>query len=257
MSKNQAKKTIDLAVVIPTLNEECFIGRLLDSIAKQTVIPKEIVVVDACSEDKTIAEIKKKQRKLNNLKYFQIPKSTISCQRNLGVQKTHAPHILFLDADMELRDPDVLEKYYKEVSDRQPDIAVAKTPPDSNYWKDKVYFQAENILIKTLRYFWPVITARNLYIRRDVFEKAGGFDESVAVGEDQELAHRVIKNDGKLIFLKSVKLHTSVRRVAVEGRTKYSVRMVLFGLSILLFGRKRSKVRYEFGNFKKGTGPLS
>ncbi|MBI2019455.1 glycosyltransferase [Candidatus Daviesbacteria bacterium] len=255
MGKNNAKKMIDLAVVIPTLNEEHFIGRLLDSITRQTVAPKEIVVVDAQSQDKTIEEIKKRQLVLKSLKFFQIPRKTISVQRNLGAGKTSASHMLFLDADMELRGADVLEKYFNEVLIRKPDIAVAKTPPDSNFWKDKIYFMVEDLLIRLLRHIWPVITARNLYIRRDVFEKVGGFDETVAVGEDQELAHRVIKRGGRLMFLKSVQLHTSVRRVAQEGRTKYSARMVLFGLSILLLGRKRSKVRYEFGNFKKSAGP--
>lgn len=251
MSKKIAKELIDLSIVIPTLNEEHFIGRLLDSIASQTVAPKEIVVVDAQSPDKTIAEIKKRQVVLKNLKYFQIPRKTISCQRNLGAQKTTAPHLLFLDADMELKQNDVLERYFKEVTTRKPDIAVAKTPPDSKYWKDLIYFEAEYSLIRLLKPFWPVITARNLYIRRDVFNKVGGFDENVAVGEDQDLAHRVIKKGGKLIFLKTVQMHTSTRRVAQEGRTKYSIRMILFGLSIMLLGRKRSKVRYEFGNFKK------
>lgn len=247
------KTTIDLAIIIPTLNEEHFIGRLLDSIIKQTVAPKEMVVVDAYSKDKTIREIKKRLSKGVNLKYFQIPKYTISRQRNFGAGKTTASHLLFLDADMELREADILENYLREVLERKPDIAVAKTPPDSDYWKDLIYFQAEHLLIKLLKYIWPVITARNLYIRRDVFEKVGGFDERVAVGEDQDLAHRVVKRGGKLMFLKSVQLHTSTRRVVQEGRTRYSIRMVLFGLSIMLLGRERSKVKYEFGKFSSSS----
>src|SRR6476659_2031064 len=99
---------LDLAIVIPTLNEEHYIGILLDSIASQTVLPKEIVVVDAESKDKTIEEIKRRQspstdaqdiKHLPQLKYFQIPKYTISRQRNLGVKKTSSEFILFLDAD--------------------------------------------------------------------------------------------------------------------------------------------------------------
>ncbi len=61
---SNSKIIIDLAIIIPTLNEEHFIGRLLDSIISQSVMPKELVIVDAYSKDKTIAEIKKRQKKL-------------------------------------------------------------------------------------------------------------------------------------------------------------------------------------------------
>ena len=53
---SDGKAVVDLAIIIPTLNEEHFIGRLLDSLIKQTVRPKELVVVDAFSKDKTIEE---------------------------------------------------------------------------------------------------------------------------------------------------------------------------------------------------------
>lgn len=242
-----AKSIIDLAIIIPTLNEEHFIGRLLDSIIAQTVAPKELVVVDAYSKDKTIEEIKKR---LVSLRYFQIPKSTISRQRNFGVRKTTSPHLLFLDADMEFRKEDALERYFQEIQKRKPDVAAATTLPDVNYWKNSIYFKAEDLAFKVMQYFWPVITARNLYIARKMFDLAGGFDEEIAVGEDQELVQRIIKMGGKLIFLKTVKLHTSVRRVEQEGRRKYALKMILFGLNILFRGHKKSRVKYEFGKFK-------
>lgn len=242
---------IDLAVVIPTLNEEHFIGRLLDSIAQQTVVPKELVVVDAYSQDDTIEEIKKRQKKLSNLRYFRIPKSTISRQRNFGAGKTTVPHLLFLDADMVLKEKDALERYFKEILKRKPDVAAAKNLPDAEYWKDLVYFKAENLLIKLLKYFWPVITARNLYVTREMFNRVGYFDENIPVGEDQDLVQRIVKKKGRLIILKTVNLHTSTRRIEKEGRRKYALRMILFGLNILLRGYKKSKINYEFGNFKK------
>lgn len=241
---------IDLAIVIPTLNEEHFIGRLLDSIINQSVKPQELVVVDAFSKDKTIEEIKKRQKDLD-LRYFSIPRHTIARQRNFGAQKTAASHLLFLDADMELRGENVLEKYFKEILKRKPDVAAAKTLPDSNTWKNAVYFKVEDLSFKLSRYFWPVVTARNLYVNRRVFEAAGGFDEELPVGEDADLVQRILKGGNKLIFLKTVKLHTSVRRVEQEGRRKYALKMVLFGLNILLHGHKKSRVKYEFGNFKK------
>ena len=241
------KQIIDLSVVIPTLNEEHFIGRLLNSLVKQSVSAKEIVVVDAKSEDKTIIEIKKRQTVLPQLKFFQIPRYTIASQRNFGVKKTSSENILFLDADMELKGEKDLEKYFLEVQKLKPDVAVAKNLPDSNHWKDLVYFKAEDALFKLSKYFWPVITARNLYIPRKIFTKVGGFNQNIAVAEDQELVHRILKNKGKLIFLKTVKLHTSTRRVVREGRINYALKMLIFGIDIMLHGHENSKVDYPFG----------
>ena len=243
------KPTINLAVIIPTLNEQLFIGKLLDAIIKQTMQPEEIVVVDAFSKDKTAQEVKIRQKYLPQIKFFQIPKKTVARQRNFGVKKTKSPDILFLDADMEFRQKGDLEKYFKEVKTRKPEVAVAKNLPDSNHWKDRVYFEAEDMLFKLSKFFWPVITARNLYITRKIFNMVGGFNENIAVGEDQELVHRILGNGGKLIFLKKVKLHTSARRVIKDGRIRHALKMMLFGINIITRGRDKSKVDYEFGHF--------
>lgn len=249
MHESNARKTVDLAIIVPTLNEEYFIGKLLDSIAKQTVQPREVVVVDAYSKDQTIQEVEKRQQQISSLRYLQIPQSTISCQRNFGVKHTTATHLLFLDADMQLLGDDTLERYFKEVLRRKPDVAAAENWPDSKYWKNLVYFRAENLSIKLIKHVWPLATARNLYVERTVFNQVKGFNESIPVGEDHELVQKIVKMGGKLIFLKTVKLYTSTRRVEQEGRRRYALRMIWFGLNILLRGYKKSKVKYEFGNF--------
>ena len=51
--------TLDFYIVIPAHNESEYIGRTLESLAVQTLLPKKVVVVDDNSEDKT-AEIARK-----------------------------------------------------------------------------------------------------------------------------------------------------------------------------------------------------
>src|SRR3989344_1151625 len=215
-------KQLDLAIVIPTLNEEHYIGRLLDSIAKQTVKPKEIVVVDAFSK-----------------------------QRNFGANNTSAKHILFLDADGQLKDPDTLKKYMDEVERRKPDIAAALNHPLSDYWKDRVFFKGMNLIFRAIKPFWPMATGMNLYIRRDVFEKVKGFDEMVRVGEDIELVQRVVKKGGRFLFLKYPKIYTSVRRLEEEGRRKFAKKMFKAFFKVIRHGHQKNDVEYEFGKFGK------
>lgn len=245
-------KTVDLAVVIPTLNEEKYIGRLLDSLAHQTVSPREICVVDAKSQDYTVGEVKKRQKNLPQLKYYQIPKFSIARQRNLGVSKTTASRILFLDADTVLIDPHTLEEYFKEAERRKAKLAVAQNYPLSDHWKDKAYFQAANLGTRVGQFVMPVAVGINLYCWRSVFEKFGGFDESIKVGEDTELIERFAKKGVLYEILETPKVYTSVRRLRKEGRIRFVLMMINSFINSHLFGYRQNPVikEYEFGKHR-------
>lgn len=242
-------KTVDLAIVIPTLNEEKFIGRLLDSIAMQSIQPREIFIVDAQSKDATIEEIKKRQKMLPQLRHCQIPKFSIGRQRNLGVKKTTASRILFLDADTVLIDPYTLEKYLKEAVLKKAKLAVAENYPLSDHWKDKAYFQAANLGTRVGQFVMPVALGINLYCLRSVFEKLGGFDDLIRVGEDTEMVERFAKKGVLYEILETPKIYTSVRRLRKEGRIRFVFMMIGSFINDHVFGYHRNSIskEYEFG----------
>ena len=243
------KRLIDLAIVIPTLNEEKYIGGLLESIARQTILPKEVVVVDAFSKDKTEEEVKKWQKKLPQLKFCQIAKDTISRQRNLGVKKTKSFRILFLDADTALIDDDTLEKYMEEAESKRADLAVACNYPLSKHWKDKAYFEAANLTTKVGKFVWPMAVGINLFCKREVFERLHGFDEKIRVGEDIEMVQRFAKAGVRYEVLEEPKIHTSVRRLRKEGRIRFVIMMINSFINAHIYGYSKNPTAkdYEFG----------
>lgn len=251
MDKTNNKEIIDLAIIIPTLNEEHFIGYLLDSIAHQSVSPKEVVVVDAYSRDKTVTEIRKRQKVLPQLKVFRIPRYTISRQRNFGVKNSSAPHLLFLDADTELRGRDVLKRYFQEVLKKRPNIAIATNKPSTEQWKDKVYFRAMDLIFKLSKPIWPLATCMNMYIDRKTFERVGGFDDLIAVGEDLEIVHRVVKKGGKFLIISDPKVYTSPRRFEREGRIRFALKAARSFIRIVRHGYRSNPIEYEFGHFNE------
>lgn len=244
-------RILNLAIVIPTLNEEGYIGNLLDSIEFQTVQPREIVVVDAFSQDQTIKEIKKRQKFLPNLKYFQILKYSISRQRNLGVFKTNSSHILFLDADMYLKDKKTLEKYWKKIKTKKPDVCVAENWPDCNSLKGFIYFMGENYILQGLKPFWPAGTSRNMYVSRKSFLKVKGFDEQVFVGEDMDIVQRMVKKGMKFRILRTPRLYTSTRRLDKDGLRNHIFKMMRSFLYVTKNGYRGNPIEYEFGSFKR------
>lgn len=244
-------KFIDLSIVIPTLNEEFFIGFLLDSIAHQTIQPKEIVVVDAYSKDKTINQVKSRNKKLPQLKFFQIPKFTISRQRNFGSKQTTAGHLLFLDADTQLRGEDTLKEYLEQIKKKGCDLAIATNKSATGYWKDRVFFKVMDLTFKISKPIWPMAVGINMYFKREVFDRIGGFDEDIAVGEDFEIVHRLVKNKGKFSIISNPKIYTSPRRFEKEGRIRFAFKTTRAFFRIVRKGFRDNPMEYEFGRFTK------
>ena len=91
------------SIIIPTLNEEKFVGKLLLDLTKQKYKNFEVIVVDAYSEDKTLAEVQRFDSALTISKIIKIAGRNVSKQRNKGAQSAKAPYLVFIDADARIR----------------------------------------------------------------------------------------------------------------------------------------------------------
>ena len=82
-----------LSIIIPTLNEEKYLPKLLESIKKQSFKDYEIIVADANSKDKT--------RKIARDYGCKITSGGIlpAVARNNGAKKAAGEILLFIDAD--------------------------------------------------------------------------------------------------------------------------------------------------------------
>lgn len=89
-----------VAIVIPTLNEERFISRCLDSVIAQTFpfAKIEVLIIDGGSKDKTCAIVKEYMAKYPNIRLIDNPKRIQAAAFNMGVANSSAPYIVRLDA---------------------------------------------------------------------------------------------------------------------------------------------------------------
>jgi len=102
----------DVSVVIPAYNAENFIVDALESIAKQTVLPKEVIVINDGSRNHTRKVIQDwiSQSKMTFSVYLHSQENRgISAARNMGMKKSSGMWIAFLDAD------DIWENNHLEV----------------------------------------------------------------------------------------------------------------------------------------------
>ncbi len=214
------------SVIIPCLNEEHYIGKLLKTLQIQSDQDFELFVIDGKSDDKTIEVIDSYKKGLPQLKVVVSDKRGVAHQRNLGAQNATSEHLLFLDADSRLHE-DYIKDFKEEVTKAQGDIATAYIWPDSRNPLDWLFWLGGNMVIDLSRFAWPFATGMNMYVRRSMFEKVKGFDELIKVAEDNDLVKRCVNAGGKFVVLKKPKYFTDVRRLKTEGHVGYLVKLML------------------------------
>lgn len=230
-----------LSIVIPTKNEEEYLPKLFASIKIQTLQPNEIIVADAGSSDQTRAIVISFGARL-------VKGGLPSVGRNAGAAVATSDIILFLDADVELRDPTFLEKSISEFNKRGLGLATCDVFPLTDAFVDHFLHKAYNTYARAWGSVFPHAPGFCMFVRRSLHEKLGGFDESIIFCEDHDYAQR-FKQIGKFGFLKSTKIPVSIRRLDRDGRMRIAIKYLLAELHIAFVGPIRTdRFHYSFGH---------
>jgi glycosyltransferase involved in cell wall biosynthesis len=232
---------LPLSIIIPTLNEEKYLPRLLVSLKNQTVHPKEIIIADAFSTDRT-CEI----AKLFGCKV--VSGGLPAAGRNKGAQSASEELILFLDSDMVLPS-DFLDAAVKEIKRRKLDVAACFGYPLTSTKLDDIVVDGMIFYLKLTEKFLPHGGAPCIFIKKSLHKKIKGFDESLVLAEDHDYVRRAAKV-GKFSYLKNAKLLVSTRRYSKEGKWKLYAKYTISEIHQVLIGPIRKPIyKYEFGNF--------
>ena len=102
--------SLKLSLCIPTAKRPKILGRLLDNISYQKLIPDEIIIIDGVSDNKTKMEVEKRKTAFPNgtLRYCS-SELGLTLQRNIGIDKSNSDYICMLDDDV-LLESDCLYK---------------------------------------------------------------------------------------------------------------------------------------------------
>lgn len=104
----------DVSVVIPTRNRETVLQKTLSTLAEQTLLPAEVIIVDASDDDQP--QLRQDLTALLaandvKLKWQKATERGAAVQRNQGVAVSTYPCILFMDDDVYL-EKEVVEKLW-------------------------------------------------------------------------------------------------------------------------------------------------
>jgi len=220
-----------ISVCITTKNEEDYIGLCLRSVLNQTYDGnKEIIVLDSSSYDKTVEIASKYADKVV------VKDSTIPQGRNLAVKQAEGEILCFLDADIVLSECwfDTLLPYI--YSPQNVAVCGDLSPLEKNL-KSHVFHCYQHIAFTVLQAIKKPIysqMATAVLIKRNVFEKVGGFREDLTFAEDFDLSLKLSRY-GKLKYVKDAKGFVSMRRLEKCGYLKM---LYIWGGSLpLIFGK--------------------
>jgi glycosyltransferase involved in cell wall biosynthesis len=99
-----------ISIISPAFNSEKYIAQTLQSILDQTYNNWELIIVDDCSNDKTVSIITDFAQLDSRIQLFQLEKNSgTGIARNYALSKAKGSYIAFLDTD-DLWKPQKLEK---------------------------------------------------------------------------------------------------------------------------------------------------
>jgi glycosyltransferase involved in cell wall biosynthesis len=233
-----------VSVIIPALNEEKLLPRLLESIRAQDFDDYEVIVADAGSTDRT--------REIAENYGVTVVKGGLPARgRNAGAEAARGDFFFFLDADVILP-KGFLRNVYSEMQDKYWDLATCKFYPISDLRIDRVVHRLMNLAVVLNMWLDPKAFGFCIFVTRRLFERIGGFDETIYVAEDNDFVKRG-STICQLHLLTSASLNVSVRRLEKEGRLEYIKKGIKLNLHRAFLGEIRDGdvVKYEFDAFEK------
>ncbi|KND47141.1 MAG: hypothetical protein AB199_01775 [Parcubacteria bacterium C7867-004] len=243
-------KVKPVSIVIPTLNEEQYLPRLLESLVSVTS-PLDIIVVDGASEDGTVHVVERFSSSFqrdSSLTLIQSPERGISLQRNKGAEQATHDILIFCDADIVFPSDEVFQRIVTELVEKKYAVAAPLLRPIESGNDLKRLYHILTLMQKLLLFFGrPFFAGSCLLTSKDVFKRAGGFDETIMLGEDVDYSIRAAKL-GRA-GLVHIELPVSARRAI-----KYGYKWLLSELPnlfrFLLTGKLKSEtIYYPFGEY--------
>ncbi len=234
------------SIIIPTLNEEVCLPKLLTGLERQKDKDFEVVIVDSNSKDKT-KEVALSFNKLP-LRFFNTGKHNVSHQRNYGAKKAKGKFLIFLDADSNIS-PNFTKNIKTVILRKKGLVFIPYVIPNSRDSQAKIIFRFVNFLVETSHSIGrPFSTGGTMIWEKNLFHLVGGFDERLYLAEDHNIVQKAYQWGVRAKFSPSIKYKFSLRRFKKEGELAVLYKYLLATAHFLIKGDIKKKIfEYQMG----------
>lgn len=236
------------SIIIPTLNEEYYLPKLLSTLLKQKESNFEILIVDARSKDQT-KKVVDEFIPLLPIRFLEVSKKNVAYQRNYGAELATGSYLMFLDADAGIS-PAFTRNAKKIVMRHKGLVFIPSILPDENNTLDmQIVFNFVNFLIEVSQSMGkPLSSGGSIIFDKFFFLHLGGFDVKLVHSEDHDIIQRAQQWGVKAKFLPNLRVRFSLRRMRKEGRLKLFYKYIVSTAYVLFKGKITKKLyTYEMG----------
>ncbi len=185
-----------VSVIIPTYNYGRFIKEAIESALAQTIPPLEIIVVDDGSRDETANVVREFRDKV---RYIKQDNAGVCAARNRGTSESRGELIAFLDADDSWMPTKIEKQIAKFAEDEEFGLVqcgMREFDGDTGETLDVLIDGCEGWVADDLILFEKptvYVSGSVWMVKREIFEKLGGFDTDMKVAEDWDFCYRVAR----------------------------------------------------------------
>lgn len=222
------------SIIIPALNEEKYLPKLLGDLSAQTYQDFEVIVVDGGSKDKTISLANSFADKLPKLTVLTSHRAHVCTQRNLGASHAAAEVLIFSDADNRLP-PYFLQGIKYQWEKEEAEVLTTHLGPDKKTSQNiaianavNTFFDLQNSL-KVVR-----ILESMIIVSKNAFIQVNGFNENSDFGEGDSFVKSLSTAGLKIRVVSDPTYTFSFRRIRRFGLVGIIGRMARLELSKLL-----------------------
>lgn len=180
-----------VSIIIPNYNNETYLKKCIESVIAQSYRPIEIVVVDDCSTDGSVALLKDLDATYEELTVIYLKNNNgVSAARNKGLVFASGEYVTMLDSDDYYYNKDKIANEMRLIRDGS-NFAYSKVlrvdlegnPTPLQFLNDKDYLEGD-ILIDCMIGNNMNNIPRDYIIPRNLAIKCGGYPEGVNLYED-------------------------------------------------------------------------
>jgi glycosyltransferase involved in cell wall biosynthesis len=231
-AEKKAARAVDVSVIVPTYDEERFVGRCLRSLAaSRTELAFEVLVLDGMSKDGTRREVEAVRAELRGraggpeIRLLDNPERRTPFAFNRGLDAARGAYVVILGAHSEVSET-WLQASYDAITGAPDDVMLAggkivNALPEGG--EGDRFAEAIGYVIGT---FWGGGVSQYRYsskrqfvdtvmfgiYRREVFDAVGKFDTEYLIGQDGELSERIRKAGYRILFDPSIESTYFARR---------------------------------------------
>jgi cellulose synthase/poly-beta-1,6-N-acetylglucosamine synthase-like glycosyltransferase len=194
---------VKVSIIVTCRNNEETIGECLQALSDQDypVEALEVIVVDACSTDKTVEIAKKFTDKV-----YCEPLNAAAAY-NYAMKLTSFSVLGFVDSDAKV-EKDWLKKIVPRLSES--DVAgvsgAIETWNSENLWARSIGYEIKNRYSRLGKYTGRIATM-NLLLKRKVMDEVGGWNEALPSQYDTDFGYRLSQKGYKIAYEPTAKCY--------------------------------------------------